>query len=149
MKTKAIGYWATTIVLVFAVLSGGVGQLGHLWGTLETVTLLGYPPYFLTILGSWKVLGAIALLAPGFPRLKEWAYAGIFFEMTGAAASHAARGDYGAHAYHLIVTFTFAGLTVASWALRPRSRTLGVLFPARSAGPTDSARQVAGAWTGS
>jgi hypothetical protein len=54
---------------------------------------LGYPLYFVTILGFWKVLGAMALLAPRFPRLKEWAYAGTFFEMTGAAASHAMSGN--------------------------------------------------------
>src|SRR6266496_3243486 len=79
------------------------------------------------MVGSRAPCPSARRLAPSFPRLKEWAYAGIFFEMTGAAASHAARGDYGAHAYHLIVTLTFAGLTVASWALRPQSRT-----PARS-----------------
>ena len=84
---------------------------------------LGYPVYFITILGFWKVLGAIALLAPRFPRLKEWAYAGIFFEMTGAAASHAVRGDA---AWHVVVTLGFAVLAVVSWALRPPSRTLGL-----------------------
>jgi uncharacterized membrane protein YphA (DoxX/SURF4 family) len=130
MKTKMIGYWAATGILVFAVLSGGVGELGRTWGTLETVTTLGYPPYLLTILGVWKILGAIALLVPGLPRLKEWAYAGIFFGMTGAAASHAMQGDYGPYAYHLIATLSLAALAVISWALRPQSRTLGVLFPA-------------------
>src|ERR1700694_54010 len=98
MKTKVIAYRATTAILVFAVLTGGLGQLAHAWGTLETVQLLGYPPYFLTILGLWKVLGAIALLVPRFPRLKEWAYAGIFFDLTGAVASIAAVGVYGAYA---------------------------------------------------
>jgi uncharacterized membrane protein YphA (DoxX/SURF4 family) len=114
----------TTAILAFAVLSGGLGQLAHAWGTLETVTLLGYPPYFLTILGIWKVLGGITILVPRFPRLKEWAYAGIFFEMTGAAASHAASGDYGAYAFHIIVTLSLAGLAIASWALRPTDRRL-------------------------
>src|SRR6266571_2492031 len=132
MKAKAIGYWATTAILVFAVLSGGLGQLAHAWGTLETVTILGYPPYFLTILGLWKVFGAIALLVPRFPRLKEWAYAGVFFELTGAAASHALSGDYGDYAYHLIATLSLAALAVASWALRPQSRTLGVIFLAKT-----------------
>lgn len=131
MKTKVIGYWVTTVLLVLALFSGAVGELTHYEGTLETVTILGYPLYFLTIIGVWKVLGSIALLVPGFPRLKEWAYAGIFFNMTGAAVSHAAVGDYGAYGYHLIATLTFAGLAVASWALRPPSRTLGILFPTR------------------
>lgn len=128
LKTKAIGYWVSTAIIAFVMLSGGVGELMHAWGTLETVTLLGYPLYFLTIIGFWKVLGGIALLVPAFPRLKEWAYAGIFFNMTGAAVSHAASGDYGAYAYHLIATLTIVGIALASWALRPPSRTLGVLF---------------------
>ena len=132
MKTKVIGYWVTTAILVFVMFSGAVGELTHNWGTLETVTILGYPPYLLTIVAVWKVAGSIALLVPGFPRLKEWAYAGIFFNMTGAAVSHIAVGDYGAYGYHFIVTLTIAGLAVASWALRPQSRTLGVLFPAKT-----------------
>lgn len=138
MNPKAIGYWATTAILVFAVLTGGVGELAHAWGTLETTTILGYPPYILTILGVWKVVGSIVLLLPGFPRLKEWAYAGIFFGMTGAVASHALAGDYGPYAYHLIGPLSLAVLAIVSWALRPQSRTLGVLFPAetRASGPT-------------
>jgi uncharacterized membrane protein YphA (DoxX/SURF4 family) len=132
MRTKMIGYWAATATLVFAVLSGGVGELAHAWGTLETVTILGYPSYILTILGVWKVLASITLLVPGFPRLKEWAYAGIFFGMTGAAVSHAMKGDYGPYAFHLIVTVGLAALTLVSWALRPQSRTLGILFPAKA-----------------
>jgi len=127
MKTKMIAYWITTIILAFVLLSGGVGELSHSWGTLETVTLLGYPVYFLTILGLWKVLGAIVILAPRFPRLKEWAYAGIFFNMTGAVASHALAGDYGIYAFHIIVPLFFAALAIASWALRVQSRTLGNL----------------------
>ena len=59
----------------------------HLRNNVEGIVHLGYPLYFITIIGFWKVLGAITLLAPGFPRLKEWAYAGIFFDLTGAAAS--------------------------------------------------------------
>jgi uncharacterized membrane protein YphA (DoxX/SURF4 family) len=127
MKAKLIAYWVTTSILVLAILSGGVSQVTHQAGALDVVTRLGYPLYFVTILGIWKVLGAVALLAPRFPRLKEWAYAGIFFEMTGAAASHAACGDYGTFAFHLIVPLLFAGLAIASWALRPQSRTLAVL----------------------
>ena len=87
---------------------------------------LGYPVYFLAIIGTWKVLGTIALLVPRFPRLKEWAYAGIFFNMTSAAISHAASGDA---AWHMFYTGFLAIVTIASWALRPQSRTLGALFP--------------------
>ncbi|MCX6048747.1 MAG: DoxX family protein [Chloroflexi bacterium] len=130
MQTKKIGYWVTTILLAFVLLSGGVGELTHSWGTLETVTILGYPVYFLTIIGLWKVLGAIVILMPRFPRLKEWAYAGIVFNMTSAAASHALAGDYGVYAFHLIVPLSFALLAIASWALRLEDRTLGHLYVA-------------------
>lgn len=123
-----VAYWLTTAVLAFVVLSGGAGQLVHVGDTLQAVQILGYPPYFLTILGLWKVLGGIALLAPRLPRLKEWVYAGIFFEMTGAAASHVLAGDYGDYGRNVILTLGFAGLAVASWALRPQSRTLGVVW---------------------
>ena|SRR5712692_3839410 len=127
MKTKVIGYWLTTSVLVFGVLSGGVAELARRPENAEGMVHLGYPLYFITIIGFWKVLGSMALLAPRFPRVKEWAYAGIFFNMTGAAASHAMCGDA---AWHVIVTLGFAVLAIASWALRPQSRTLGGLFPA-------------------
>jgi uncharacterized membrane protein YphA (DoxX/SURF4 family) len=139
MKTKMIAYWATTAILVFAVLTGGVGELARTWGTLDTVRVLGYPPYLLTILGIWKILGSIAVVVPGFPRLKEWAYAGIFFGMTGAAVSHTMKGDFGPYAFHLIVTLSLAVLALVSWALRPQSRTLGTLFPAEKSVATTAA----------
>jgi hypothetical protein len=120
MQARRIGFWTSTAILVFVLLSGGVGELLHLWGTLDTATVLGYPPYFLTIIGAWKILGALVLLVPGFPRLKEWAYAGIVFNMTGAAASHAFAADYGPFAFHVLVTLALAGLALASWALQPR-----------------------------
>jgi len=131
-----IGYWITTTLVVLAMGSGGVAELAHLPANVEgLVHVLGYPPFVLTIIGLWKVLGAIALLVPRFPRLKEWAYAGIFFNMTGAAASNAAVGNYGMYAWHILVDLFLAVLVVASWALRPQSRTLGVLFPAKTVGP--------------
>jgi hypothetical protein len=130
MKTKRIFYWVTTILVAF-FMSGGVAQILQFRANPHGVVAeLGYPMYFFLILGAWKVLGAIAILVPGFPRLKEWAYAGIFFDLTGAAASCAAVGGYGAYAFHVIAPLLIAGLTVASWALRPPSRTVGVLFPA-------------------
>ena len=132
MNTKVICYRISTAILVFVMLSGGVADLAHLKMSVEGMTLLGYPEYFMTILGFWKVLGGVALLVPRFPRLKEWAYAGVFFDVTGAAASHAMAGDYGIYAFHIIVNIFFAVLVVASWALRPESRILGILFPART-----------------
>jgi hypothetical protein len=138
MTTRArnITYWITTILVAFPIGSGGVAQIWqYKINPHGIVPVLGYPMYFFAILGFWKVLGAIAILVPGFPRLKEWAYAGIFFDLTGAAASCAAVGGYGAYAFHVIAPLILAGLTVASWALRPESRTIGVLFPATSGRP--------------
>lgn len=124
MNARGTGYWATTTLLVLGVLTGGVAELARLPGNVEGMVHLGYPLYFMTIIGLWKVLGSVALLAPGFPRVKEWAYAGIFFNMTGAAVSHVAVGDA---AWHVAVTLAFAALAIASWALRPASRMVGSL----------------------
>jgi uncharacterized membrane protein len=128
MKTKTIGYWVITVLLVFAMISGGAAELTRQKETIDGMILLGYPVYFVMIIGFWKILGGIVLLVPGFGRVKEWAYAGIFFNMTGAAVSHIVMGSA---AWHIVVTLTLAALTAASWALRSQSRTLGELFPAR------------------
>jgi|SRR5581483_2829093 len=124
MKLKTAAYWITTTLLCLELLAGGAADIAHAWGTLDAMRRLGYPPYILPILGVWKVLGAIALFAPGFPRLKEWAYAGAFFEMTGAFASHVAAGT---PAWNRWVTLGFTLLTIVSWALRPPSRIVGTL----------------------
>lgn len=133
MKLKLVGYWVTTAAIVCEALAGGVTDLIHGPALLfagDPVVLvaaqLGYPVYLLTILGGWKLLGAVAFLVPRFPRLKEWAYAGTFFLYVGAAASWVARGGGPGD---LIAPLTFAVLTLASWALRPPDRTLGVLLP--------------------
>lgn len=139
MKTKNIAYWTTTVLVAFFIGGGGVAQIAQFKGNPHgVVRQLGYPMYFFAILGFWKVLGAIAILAPRLPRLKEWAYAGIFFDLTGAAVSCAAVGGYGAYGFHVIAPLVIAGLTVASWALRPQSRTLGVLFPATNGRPVST-----------
>jgi hypothetical protein len=130
MTAKTSAYWIATGLLVFAILSGGLAELFQVPGNVAGIVLLGYPTYFIALIGLWKVLGSIAILAPRFPRLKEWAYAGIFFNVTGAAASHTIVGDYGAYAFHVIVNLVLAGLVIASWTLRPPSRMLGELFPA-------------------
>ncbi len=136
MKAKSILYWTMTILVALPIGSGGVGQLMQFRANPHgTVPVLGYPLYFFAILGFWKVLGAIAILVPRFPRLKEWAYAGIFFDLTGAAASCAAVGGYGAYAFHVIAPLIIVGFTVASWALRPQSRTIGALSPATNSMP--------------
>ena len=87
--------------------------------------------YFFAILGFWKLFGALTILVPRYPLLKEWAYAGIFFDLTGAAASCAWVGGYGAYGFHVIAPLIITGFTVASWALRPESRKIGILLPAK------------------
>ena len=133
-RAKSIVYWTTTGLTAFFIGGGGASQVWQYQTNPHgVVPLLGYPMYFFAILGVWKVLGAIAILLPRFPRLKEWAYAGIFFDLTGAAVSCAAVGGYGAYAFHVIAPLILTGFTLASWALRPNSRKIGVSFPARSA----------------
>ena len=121
MKARAIGYWICTVLISFAFLSGGVVDVMRPPQALEGMTHLGYPPYFMIILGIWKVLGGIVILLPGFALAKEWAYAGIIFDLTGATASHVAVGD---DVFHVVVPLVLAALVVASWALRPDSRRL-------------------------
>ncbi|HEU5340338.1 DoxX family protein [Edaphobacter sp.] len=136
MKGKSIAYWTTTVLVAFFIGSGGAAQVAHVQATVDGfVRILGYPAYFVTILGVWKVLGAIAILVPRFPRLKEWAYAGIFFDLTGAAASNASIGGYGAYGFHVIAPLAIAGLMVASWALRPESRVVAGFVPAKYGTP--------------
>jgi len=108
-------------VLVFCM-TGGIFELIGVKTTIDGIVKLGYPPYIIPALGLGKVLAILAILWPGVPRLKEWAYAGIFFNMMGAFVSHVARHD---PTWILIVTVTIAAITLASWALRPRSRKLG------------------------
>lgn len=129
-RARAIVYWTMTSLIAFFIGGGGVGQIWQYRANPHgMVPQLLYPTYFFAILGWWKALGALAILIPGFPRLKEWAYAGIFFDLTGAAASCAAVGGYGAYGFHVFVPLILTGFLVASWALRPPSRVLGVLFP--------------------
>jgi len=143
MKAKSIVYWTMTGLVAFFIGGGGVSQVWRYFADPHGVVAeLGYPMYFFGILGLWKALGAIAILAPGFPRLKEWAYAGIFFDLTGAAASCAAVGGYGAYSFHVIAPLILTGFTMASWALRPESRKIGVLIPAKD-GATLRTREAA------
>ena len=119
-KSKRIAYWVTTGVLVFCM-TGGFFELLSLKTTTDGITKLGYPAYIIPVLGLGKVLAILAILWPGFPRLKEWAYAGFFFDLTAAAVSRAAVGDSVAD---IVAPLVFLALVVASWALRPASRSL-------------------------
>jgi uncharacterized membrane protein YphA (DoxX/SURF4 family) len=121
VKTRRIAYWVTTALTAFMFLSGGVMDIVQPAELLKGMTDLGYTAYFTTILGVWKVFGGIAVLAPRFPRLKEWAYAGMLFDLTGASASHAAVGD---PVGKIVTPLILLGIVIASWALRPESRKL-------------------------
>ena len=122
-KAKTIGYWVTTGVLVFCM-TGGIFEILGVKTTIDGIMRLGYPSYIIPALGVGKVLAILAILWPGLPRLKEWAYAGIFFNMLGAIVSHVALND---PTWSIVVGITIAAITLASWALRPESRRLGDL----------------------
>ena len=136
MRVKLILYWVTTALITLESLVGGLWDLtyGHpkLLGdthVVEVVTSLGYPAYMLAIIGIGKIPGAITLVVPGFLRLKEWAYAGIVFELAGAVISQAMCG----HRSETVVPLFLLGLALASWALRPPSRIVGKsLWPGRT-----------------
>ena len=121
MTIRTAAYWTTTTIIALAFLSGGAAYLARAGFAVQGMAALGYPAHFVTILGVWKALGGIAILAPRTPRLKEWAYAGIAFDLSGAAVSHAAVGDPTAK---VIVPLVMLGILAASWALRPASRML-------------------------
>ena len=103
------------------MLSGGLEQIFHTKRNVDLIVHLGYPLYFLYILGAWKILGVIAILIPKFSLLKEWAYAGFFFAMSGAVFSHIASGD---SMTENIPALLLLILTVISWYFRPADRKI-------------------------
>ena len=119
--TRRVGYWATTGVTALVFASGGAAYLAAAETPLRGMAELGYPPYFVTLLGLWKLLGGVAIVAPRLPRLKEWAYAGIAFDLTGATVSHLAMGPTPAKIIAPLVFLVIAGM---SWWLRPPDRRL-------------------------
>ena len=122
MSKRAIGYWAATGFLATELSTGGILELCHsnaAFGIVMTIDHLGYPVYVLNILGVWKLLGALALLVPRFPILKEWAYAGVMFNMTGAIVSHLCSGD---SVTKVLAPLMVLAATAVSWVLRPASR---------------------------
>jgi hypothetical protein len=118
-KTNKIIYWIATIFLAFGMLAGGIQQLLQIGGYVGIITHLGYPKYFLSIIGAWKIVGVITILIPGLSLLKEWAYAGFFFVMSGAVCSHLAVGDSIKEIYP---SLTLLIATVVSWYFRPANR---------------------------
>lgn len=120
-KRNKIIYWIATLWLSLGMFSSGVVQVLRLEMEVDAIGALGYPVYFLTIMGVWKLLGVVALLVPKYPLVKEWAYAGFFFTMSGAALSHLASGDSFGEMFPSLLLLT---LTVVSWYFRPAERKL-------------------------
>jgi uncharacterized membrane protein YphA (DoxX/SURF4 family) len=121
-KRNKIIYWIATALLAFGMTGSGLAQLFHAKEMVDLITPLGYPLYFLYIIGTWKILGVIAILIPGFKLLKEWAYAGFFFVMTGAFISHLASGDDGIK--QIIGPIMQTIFIILSWYFRPPNRKI-------------------------
>jgi len=124
-KRNKIIYWIATIWLSLGMLSTGIVQLLKTEKEVDLMTHLGYPVYFLTIIGCWKILGVVAVLIPKFPILKEWAYAGFFIAMSGAIISHFLAGS---EAREIFGPSLLLVLTLVSWYFRPAGRKL-ILVP--------------------
>ena len=120
-KSNKIIYWIATLWLALGMTSTGVVQLIKMKEEVEMMDHLGYPIYFLTIIGIWKILGVFAVLIPKFTLLKEWAYAGFFFVMSGAIFSHLAFGDASIALFGPILLLI---LTIVSWYFRPLERKI-------------------------
>lgn len=120
-KRNKIIYWIATAWLSLGMVSTGIVQLIKMKEEADMMAHLGYPLYFLTLLGVWKLLGVIAVLIPKFPILKEWAYAGFFFSMSGAAYSHIASGDATKELFGSLLLLILNGV---SWYFRPADRKM-------------------------
>ncbi|MFD0940682.1 DoxX family protein [Pedobacter boryungensis] len=123
IKSTKIIYWITTIWLSLGMLSTGIVQVLKIKDEVAMFTHLGYPSYLLTILGIWKILGVIVILIPRFPILKEWAYAGFFFTMSGAIFSHLATSDNSKDFFGPTLLLT---LTLLSWYFRHQLKKLPI-----------------------
>ncbi|MGV3763938.1 DoxX family protein [Parapedobacter sp.] len=123
-KKNKIIYWVATLFLSVGMLAGGTQQMLQIGGYNEIVTRLGYPLYMLSIIGIWKILGVLVLLLPGFPLVKEWAYAGFFFVMTGAAISHIVMKEPFVEVVPSLILLT---AIIVSWYFRPASRKVAAI----------------------
>lgn len=125
-KRNKIIYWISTIWLALGMSSTGIVQLLKVKEEADMMAHLGYPIYFLTIIGVWKIFGVVAVLVPRFPLVKEWAYAGFFFLMSGAVFSHLVLRDEAKEFFGPVLLIV---LTVVSWYFRPGDRKLVTLNP--------------------
>lgn len=122
-KRRKIIYWIATVWLSLGMVSTAIVQLMRMDEEVQSMNRLGYPVYLLTIIGVWKILGVTAILMPKFTLLKEWAYAGFFFVMSGAILSHAAVGDEAIHSFGPALLLL---LTLTSWYFRPENRKINI-----------------------
>lgn len=129
-KRNKIIYWVATLWLSLGMVSTGLVQLIKMEEEVQKMNTLGYPSYFLTIIGVWKILGVIAVLIPKFPLLKEWAYAGFFFLLSGAIFTHLAVADKAIEYFGSVLLLV---LTIASWYLRPINRKIQIINNENSA----------------
>src|SRR5271170_1021725 len=111
MKGKVIAYWICTVFIALCIGLGGVAQALRLPQNVEGMMALGYPLHFIVLLGVWKVLGALTLLAPRLRLVKEWAYAGIFIDLSGAIVTAVANGS---PVFHAVAPAVLIGFLVAS-----------------------------------
>lgn len=123
MRTRKIAYIATTSLFALAMLGSGFADLFQPAELVEGFARLGLPMYIATMLGVWKLLGVAAIAAPGLPRLKEWAYAGFFFDLSGAVVMHVIAGE------PMFTPLALLLLGMVSWALRPSGRVFGSIVP--------------------
>jgi hypothetical protein len=118
LKGRAVAYWIITVLISLVFLNGGINDIFKQQPYFGLLIKMGYPGFVSIILGIWKTLGAIVLLLPGIKLIKEWAYAGFFFLLTGAIVSHLQIGD------NIIFQTLLLILIVLSWHLRPTNRRL-------------------------
>jgi hypothetical protein len=131
---RTVSYWTLTVIIAWEMAAGSMWDLLPIEYVRSVFHELGYPLYLLLILGAWKLPCAVVLLVPRFARLKEWAYAGAFFNYSGAAASHFLHGD-GPKKW--MGPLVFALMTLGSWALRPAERRLPSTPPASQTRPVN------------
>jgi len=120
-KRNTVIYWIATALLSFGMLGSGIAQIFQLKDMVDLITHVGYPLYLMYIIGVWKILGVIVILLPNFKLLKEWAYAGFFFLMTGALLSHLFMGDGGSAIFGPLFQTVFV---ILSWYFRPADRKM-------------------------
>lgn len=120
-KRDKIIYWVATLWLSLGMVSTGIVQIMKMKEEADNFSSLGYPDYLMTIIGGWKILGVIAMLIPRVPLIKEWAYAGFFFAMSGATVSHLINGHGAKEIFGPVLLLV---LTIISWYFRPADRRL-------------------------